>query len=255
MTWSTLNFHLADKVAIVTLHRPEVGNAIDILMRHELAEACQKVLDEDAWVMILTGGEEVFSVGEDWPAADIEGWQQQRRVAGLGFGAVANLNVPVIAAVAGQTLGAGLELALACDIRIAARNAHFGFPEVAHGLIPGNGGTQRLPRLVGIGRALEMLLTAETIDAHQALDMDLVTKVVPSGQCLATAQELAQKLISRGPIALRYAKEAALKGMDMTLDQGLRLEADLTFLLQTTQDREEGIRAFREKRQPHFQGR
>jgi hypothetical protein len=145
-------------------------------------------------------------------------------------------------------------LALACDIRIASERASFCLPHTAHGLIPCGGGTQRLPRLVGKGKALEIVLTAEPINAQEAFRIGLVSKVVSAEKLLQEAEEWVERIISHGPIALRYAREAVHKGMDLTLEQGLRLEADLYFLIQTTSDRMEGIRAFKEKRSPQFKG-
>lgn len=168
--------------------------------------------------------------------------------------AIASLERVAIAAIGGDALGEGLELALACDIRIASEKASFCLPHTGYGLIPSGGGTQRLPRLVGKGKALEMILTADPIDAREAFRIGLVNKVVPSEKLLSEAEELAKRIITKGPIALRYAKEAINKGLDLTLEQGLRLEADLYFLIQTTADRMEGIRAFMEKRPPQFKG-
>jgi enoyl-CoA hydratase/carnithine racemase len=179
---------------------------------------------------------------------------KKTNTASLSSSAVASLNCPVIAAVNGDAMGAGLELALSCDIRVSSENAHFGFPETAYGIIPGGGGTQRLPRIIGKGKAMEMVITAEPIDAAEAYRVGLVNKVVPKQKLHEEVEELARKLILRAPIAVRYAKEAVNKGMDMTLAQGLRLEADLSFLLQSTKDRAEGIKAFLEKRKPTFKG-
>ena len=169
--------------------------------------------------------------------------------------AIASIDRPVIAAINGDALGEGLELALSCDIRLASDKARFGFPQVASGLIPMNGGTQRLPRLIGKGKALELILTAETIDAEEAFEIGLVSKVIPQEKLASEAETLAQNIASKAPISLRYVKEAVNKGMDLTLEQGLRLEADLYFLLHTTADRMEGIRAFLEKRPPKFKGK
>jgi enoyl-CoA hydratase/carnithine racemase len=157
-------------------------------------------------------------------------------------------------AVNGDALGQGLELVLAGDIRVASENATFGFPDTAFGLIPQDGGTQRLPPLVGKTKALEMLFTAEPIDVQEARRIGLVNKVVSQEELMPTVMGLATTMTSKGPIALRYAKEAVHKGLDLTLAQGLRLEADLYLLLQTTRDRTEGIRAFLEKRTPQFKG-
>jgi enoyl-CoA hydratase len=168
---------------------------------------------------------------------------------------VAAIEKPVIAAVNGDALGPGLELALSCDIRLASDRAKFGFPEVAEGFIPAGGGTQRLPRIVGRGKALELILTAETITAKEALEIGLVSKIMPPKELFTQAGSLAKDIAAKGPIALRFIKEAVNKGLDLTLEQGLRLEADLYFLLHTTADRTEGITAFLEKRKPKFKGK
>jgi enoyl-CoA hydratase/carnithine racemase len=144
---------------------------------------------------------------------------------------------------------------LSCDVRLAAQSARFGFQQVACGLIPGDGGTQRLPRIIGRGKALELILTGEIIDAGEALAIGLVSQVVPLKDLMATAEALVQNIAGKAPIALRFIKEAVHKGLDLTLEQGLRLEADLYFLLHTTADRTEGIRAFVEKRKPQFKGK
>jgi enoyl-CoA hydratase/carnithine racemase len=169
--------------------------------------------------------------------------------------AIAAIDRPVIAAINGDALGPGLELALSCDIRLASSRARFGLAQVARGRIPTDGGTQRLPRIVGRGKALELLLTAEVITADEALEIGLVSKVVPPEALSGEAEKLAGIVAAKGPIALRYLKEAVNKGLDMTMEQGLRLEADLYFLLHTTADRTEGIKAFREKRPPKYQGK
>lgn len=167
----------------------------------------------------------------------------------------AGLRQPVIAAIKGNGLGPGLELALACDIRIGTEGACFGLPAVSEGSIPSAGGTQRLPRLVGQGRAMEMILTGEMIDAREALRIGLINRAVPSGELLAAATMLAREIASRSPLAVSYVKEALHKGMDLTLEQGMRMELDLYLLLFTTSDRQEGITAFKEKRVPRFEGK
>jgi enoyl-CoA hydratase/carnithine racemase len=168
---------------------------------------------------------------------------------------VASLTSPVIAAINGDALGQGLELALACDLRVAAETARFALPHIVSGLIPWDGGTQRLPRIVGKAKAMEMILTGESLDAIDAYKIGLVNKVVPPEGLLQTVKNMGQAMASKASLALKYAKEAIHEGLDLTLEQGLRLEADLYFLLQTTEDRTEGVRAFLEKRHPQFKGR
>jgi enoyl-CoA hydratase/carnithine racemase len=161
---------------------------------------------------------------------------------------------PVIAAINGRATGLGLEMALACDMRMCSHNAQLGMPQVSHGEMPWDGGTQRLSRLVGKGKALEMILLGESIDAGEAYRIGLVHKVFTPSQLMDAVQEIAGKIARQSPVSLAYAKEAIKKGMDLTLDQGLRLEADLYYLLHTTRDRVEGISAFRQKRRPKFKG-
>jgi len=162
---------------------------------------------------------------------------------------------PVIAAVNGFALGGGCELALACDIRFASENAIFGLPEVSLGLLPGYGGTQRLPRLVGMGLALEMILTADKIDAAEALRIGLVNKVLPSAELLGYARKCAKRILSRSPMAVRFAKESVRRGASMELQDGLSLESDLFGMISATEDMREGTKAFLEKRKPDFPGR
>jgi len=168
---------------------------------------------------------------------------------------VASLNCPVIAAINGDAIGIGLELALACDIRIAADTTHFSLPDIQHGLIPSDGATQRLPRLVGRARAVEMMLTGEVLTADEALRIGLVSRVVPAKDVLNVALEMGREMAGKASWALKYCKEAVYKGLDRTLAQGLQLEGDLYFLLHTTEDRIEGVNSFREKRKPEFKGK
>ena len=168
---------------------------------------------------------------------------------------VASLNCPVIAAVNGDAVGIGLELALACDIRIAADTANFSLPGIRHGLTPSDGATQRLPRLVGRARAIEMMLTGEVVKADEALRMGLVSRVVPARDVLNVALEMGREMAGKASWALRFCKEAVYKGLDRTLAQGLELEGDLYFLLHTTEDRTEGVKSFKEKRKPDFKGK
>jgi len=170
-------------------------------------------------------------------------------------GLISEIHRPIIAAIQGDAIGIMLELALTCDMRIASESSRFGLPYINAGMIPRDGGTQRLARLVGKAKAMEMVLTGEIIDSHEAYRIGLVNSIVPSEKLSEVVLGMANEMASKGPIALRYAKESVCKGMDLTLEQGLRLEADLYFLLHTTMDRTEGIKAFQEKRVPQFEGR
>jgi enoyl-CoA hydratase/carnithine racemase len=257
MPYKTITFDRKEQSVWISLNRPKVGNILNLELANELVDACRAINQDDAVrVVILTGAGDAFCSGCDLTELRVTSADNLKitNPASLSSSAVASLNCPVIAAINGDALGAGLELALSCDIRVCSDNAHFGLPETSYGFIPSGGGTQRLPRIIGRGKATEMVITAEPIDAMEAYRVGLVSKVVPQQKLHEEAEEIARKLISRAPIAVRYAKEAVNKGMDMTLAQGLRLEADLSFLLQTTKDRAEGIKAFLEKRKPTFKG-
>ena len=249
MPYTTVSYTKENHIAYLILSRPEVNNAINQQLVQELeAICCQINQDNDIYVVLITGaGNKAFCVGGELASPE----------PGVNYGvasAMASLNQPVIAAINGDALGQGLELALSCDIRLASDKAKFSLTQVAEGFIPMDGGTQRLPRIVGKGRALELILTAEIINANEALAIGLVNKVVAKEELAAEAEAMAKAMTTKGPIALRYAKEAVNKGLDLTLEQGLRLEADLYLLLHTTGDRTEGIRAFLEKRPPQFKG-
>jgi enoyl-CoA hydratase len=242
-----------EKIAFLTLNRPEKANRLDLQMSVDLAEACQEINHEEyIRVVILTGaGDESFCSGED---RELFSSFTEFALNYQPSQAVANIHCPVIAAINGDALGLGLALALSSDIRIASERASFGVPDLAQGYFFPSGVTQWLPRIVGRGKALEMILTAELIDAAEALQIGLVHKIAPRHQVLAEAEKLAQEIVSKAPVALRYAKEAIHQGLDLTLAQGLRLEADLYMLLQTTHDRTEGVKSFLGKRSPHFRG-
>ena len=259
MAYEAIRYELADGIATITLNRPAVHNAMNERMREELT-ACfgELVRSEDARVVVVTGtGERAFSAGADIrefvaPQVPVKFRDGRRRVDFRA--AMDRCPQPIIAAIRGFALGGGLELALACDIRIAGEDSQLGLTEVNLAIIPGGGGTQRLPRLVGRGKALEMILTGARIDAREALRIGLVERVVPATEVLASAQALARALAEKAPVALRYAKEAVVKGLGLPLEDGLRLENDLATLLRTTDDRIEGAKAFLEKRKPRFTG-
>lgn len=246
-----------DNVMIVNILEP-VDNPLKLAqLSDELTELCDGITwDEEIRVVILSGAEEIFfSAGKDSEETAAKADEEQTMSWPSIAGHIAKLDKPVIAALNGNVTGQGLELALACDIRIATETSSFGVPHVKAGFIPWDGGTQRLSRLVRKGKALEMILTGETLDVQEAYRIGLVNKIVPSVELMAVVKEMAQEIASKGPIALKYAKEAIYKGMDLTLEQGLRLEADLYLLLHTTKDRTEGIQAFLKKKTPHFKGR
>lgn len=266
MSYRTIECHTKGPIGFLHLNRPEAMNAIDEHTEQELIDACRRAGEDERVkaLVVASKGEGAFSVGIDLRRLedDTAGGdpnvvaELRRRLSGDGaWKALAAVPKPTIAAIRGAALGAGLELALACDIRIASGEATFGFPEVRLGLIPSHGGTQRLPRIVGRAKAIEMILSGEPIDAAEAYRVELVSQVVPVEELLTVAEAMAAKLATHGPIALRFAREAIARGSDMTFDQGLHLEMDLYALLQTTHDRAEGIRSFKEKRPPKFEGR
>jgi len=259
MAYEAIRYELTDGIATITLNRPTVHNAMNEKMREELT-ACFGELAQsaEARVIVVTGaGERAFSAGADirefvTPQVPVKFRDARRRVDFRA--AMDRCGQPIIAAINGFALGGGLELALACDIRIAGEDSLLGLTEVNLAIIPGGGGTQRLPRLVGRGKALEMILTGARIDGREALRIGLVERVVPTAEVHAAAQALAKMLAERAPIAMRYAKEAVVKGLGMSLEDGLRRENDLATLLRTTEDRIEGAKAFLEKRKPRFTG-
>ncbi len=249
----SLKFEQQGAIARVTVGRGDGLNAIDAETVRELASICEAVRgDDDARVVLLTGAGDVFSHGWDLESVCDS---SESSLAVDPFGCLSALPKPVVCALNGDALGAGLELALACDVRVAAQGAQFGLPYVSLGLVPFGGGTQRLPRLIGKARALEMILTGEPVEAREALRIGLVSAVVPRDQLISEAERIANRIAERGPLAVQYAKEAVSRGTEMPLDQALRYETDLTVILQTTEDRAEGVRAFLEKREPKFNGR
>jgi enoyl-CoA hydratase len=250
----------ADRIRTLTVNRPDKLNALN----GEVMAALDRALDaarEDAGtgVVVITGsGEKSFiagaDIGELSRLTPVEGREHALRGQAV-LAKIENLGKPVIAAVNGYALGGGCELALACTLRIASENARFGQPEVKLGILPGYGGSQRLARLVGQGRAMQLCLTAEQIDAAEAHRIGLVNKVVPAGQALAAAREMGKAILANGPVACRYVLDAVHRGLEMPLSEGLLLEATLFGLCAATSDMKEGMTAFLEKRPARFTGR
>ena len=258
--YNTLIYEKKDDVGILTLNRPEKMNALS----HELTVELKKALDaieedKNLRALVITGaGVKAFVAGADINELVDRDALLGREVSRFRqelFSRIENLAIPVIAAVNGYALGGGLELALACNIRIAAESAKFGAPEVKLGIIPGDGGTQRLPRLVGLGRAMEMILTGDFVDAREAFRIGLANAVVPDGELMETAMALAQKIASRPPLAVKYAKEAVNRSQEGDAVSGYALESYLHALSCTTEDKKEGVAAFLEKRKGQFQGK
>ena len=240
------------------------SNANSILrIASSFKQACEKTTQEPSIrVAIITGTEDEFFVStEGSPIVDIEAPQKTdinaiRQLVGEAQIAqtVAGLEIPVLAAINGAAIGQGLEIALACDIRLASTTSKFQLPQISSGFLPWDGGTQRLPRIIGRSQAIELLLTGREIDAQEALNISLIHQIVPHNRLLTQIQNVAEIISERAPIATRYAKEAILKGMDLPLESGLRLETDLNLLLHSSSDREEGINSFLARRKPKFLG-
>ncbi|HYC91629.1 MAG TPA: enoyl-CoA hydratase-related protein [Thermoanaerobaculia bacterium] len=249
-----------DGILVITIDRPKVLNALNAETVAEIGQAFEAARDDDSVkaVIVTGGGEKAFVAGADirelaemTPVTGTELAQKGQRV----FRAIERFPKPVIAAVNGFALGGGCELALACHIRIASDKAQLGLPEVTLGIIPGYGGTQRMARLLGKGRALELILTGDRISAEEAARIGLVNKVVPADQLMTAAEELAGTIARRGPLAVRAAIEAVMSGSDMPFEEGQLLEATLFGLLTSTEDMKEGMSAFLGKRAADFKGK
>lgn len=254
-----VDYEKEGRIAIFTINRPEALNSVNLEVVRELHEAMVDFRDDpDLWVGIITGaGERAFCAGAD--IKDTLPFMKEHRHAPWATPPIPmrglELWKPLIAAINGLALGGGLEIVLACDIRIASENARLGTPEVTLGLIPGWGGTQRLPRMVPWCKAAEILLMGTMIDAQEAYRIGLVNKVVPQEQLMSTAKEWAEALCRPGPLAVQAAKQAMIRGSDMTLEDGLQLEFLLEAYLLGTEDFTEGTTAFVEKRKPNFKAK
>ena len=264
MDFQTIFFETRDQIAFITLNRPDSLNAMNRQMTRELVDVCQQVEDDSGIrIAIFTGaGEKAFSAGMDLKEraetsfSPIE--RRQQKLTNKIYTqarAVAAITKPTIAAIRGYCVGGGLEFALACDLRVAAEDAKLGLTEVRRGIIPGAGGTQRLTRAVGVTKAMEMCLTGDTVSGLEAKPLGLVNNAVPSADVLKAAEDLAGRILKGAPMSVAFIKEAIKKGVELPLEEGLRLEADLSALIGNTEDAKEGPRAFAEKRAPVWQGK
>lgn len=252
MGYQIVKFKEKENVAVIEFIAPiDTQDQLNQLSE-EISEGCQKFrMNDESSVLVITEKDPgVFaienrtgSIGRELP-----GYISISQ-------SIGECEKPVIIGIMGDAVDLGLEMALACDVRVASESARFGFCQVKVGLMPWDGGTQRLVRTVGKGKALEMILTGELIDAQEANRIGLISRIVPDEKVTTTVMGLAKDMASKSSISLQYCKEAIGKGIDLTLEQGLRLEADLYFLMHTTHDREEGIKAFQEKRSPRFEGK
>jgi len=260
MAFENLLYEKRNAIGYVTVNRPEKLNALNRKIMDELHDCFQEIeRDDEVRAVILTGaGEKAFVGGADINELAVQTPVEGKEMSVRGqkvLDLIEHLGKPVIAAVNGYALGGGCELALACTLRVASENARLGQPEVKLGLIPGYAGTQRLPRLVGRGRALEMLLSGEPVSAAEAYRIGLVNQVAPAQDLIAAAEKLAQKILANAPLAVKFALEAVNHGLEMTQAEGQFLEANLFGLCCSTADMKEGTRAFLEKRPARFTGK
>jgi enoyl-CoA hydratase len=264
MDYQTILFDVRDQIAYVTFNRPEAMNAMNRQMTQDLVEVCRHIEETpEIRIAIFTGaGEKAFSAGMDLKEraetvfSPIE--RRNQKLTNKIFTqarAVAAITKPTIAAIRGYCVGGGLEFALACDLRVAADDAKLGLTEVRRGIIPGAGGTQRLTRAVGVTKAMEMCLTGDTVSGSEAKALGLVNDSVPSADVVKAAENLAGRILKGAPISVAFIKEAIKKGVELPLEEGLRLEADLSALIGNTEDAKEGPRAFAEKRAPVWKGK
>jgi enoyl-CoA hydratase len=260
LTLANVLYEKKGAIAYVTVNRPKVLNALNTPTWKDLRTAFEDARDDTAirGVILTGGGNKAFIAGADiGELAHVAAFEaeQSSRFGQDVLDLIENLGKPVIAAVNGFALGGGCETAMACTIRLAVDTAKFGQPEVTLGLVPGGGGTQRLPRLVGKGRALQLILSGEMISAQEAYRIGLVNEVVPAADLVTRAEAILKKIASNAPIAVKFALEAANKGLDTSQGEGLLLEASYFGLCAATEDKKEGTTAFLEKRAPQFRGR
>jgi enoyl-CoA hydratase len=258
MSYKTIEVSVADRIATVTINRPDKLNALNVAVFDDLSLLVDELRDRpDVAGVIITGAGRAFVAGADIAELEPHGALAAKALARRGqlvFNRLEALPKPVIAAINGFALGGGCELAMACHVRIASDAAKFGQPEVKLGLVPGYGGTQRLPRLVGKGRALQLLMTGEIIDAAEALRIGLVNRVVPAADLMKVAREMMTVMLANAPLALAGCIEMVNRGYDVSMGDALAMEASAFGLLAATEDKREGTRAFLEKRPAKFTG-
>lgn len=260
MSYNTIIYQKEDGIGIITINRPKSMNSLSSELFREMVEVLGQIaVDPEVRVVILTGSEKFFAAGADITeirniASAVEA-HAFIKGAHAAFNGLENLEKPVIAAISGLALGGGCELLLACDIRICSENAVFGQPEIKIGVIPGAGGTQRLPRTIGVTKAKELLYTGDTMDAAEALRVGLVSRVVPLGKVLEEALAMAKKIARQAGVALRITKDVVNTGLSLDLASALAYEARCFEMLFDTQDQKEGMTAFVEKRKPNFKDR
>src|SRR6266446_3946400 len=251
MPFKFLTLEVADRVATLTVNRPDKLNALNDATIAELGHAIDEIRVNDAIAGAFVAGADISELSNQTPVL-----AKARARAGQDvFRRIETCPKPIIAAVNGFALGGGCELAMACHIRIASDAAKFGQPESKLGILPGYGGSQRLPRLIGKGRAMQLLMTGETIDAAEAYRIGLVNKLTPAAELMSAAREMMKTILANGPLAIALCIEAIDRGLEMSLEEGLILEANHFGLLATTEDMREGMRAFLEKRAPIFKGK
>ena len=255
-----VTYEVADRIATITINRPDKLNALNDAVMAEIDSAFAKAkADADVGVVILTGaGDKAFVAGADigeLAKQTVTGGKAKSLRGQAVLANIENLGKPVIAMINGYAFGGGLELALACHLRTLAAETKIGLPEVGLSIIPGYGGTQRLPRIVGRGRALEMILTGAPISPDTALQFGLVNRVVPAAELEESTHALAKQMLKNGPLALAMATESVLRGTEVSLEEGLRIECDLFGIISSTEDMREGLNAFLEKRKPDYKGR
>ncbi|QQY79504.1 enoyl-CoA hydratase [Keratinibaculum paraultunense] len=256
MDFEHLLFEKKGNIGILSINRPDALNALNSNVLDELNEAVDIIAaDEEVHILIITGEGRAFVAGADIGEMKDMNILEARKFAENGlkvFRKIELMEKPVIAAVNGFALGGGCELSMCCDIRIASEKAKFGQPEVGLGIIPGFAGTQRLARLVGIGKAKELIFTSEMIDAKEAYEIGLVNKVVPAEKLMEVSMDMAEKIVKNGQIAVRFAKTAINRGIETDLETGMNIEKDLFALCFGTEDQKEGMKAFLEKRKPNY---